>query len=96
MKKLFAVLVIILSISLFSQTLNSPVSDAICSDYGPRYINSKYNWHGGIDYLSPAGTDVNAVEGGNVSVISKYSVFNHPVAKLVKRLPPLLNHQRTK
>ena len=69
MKKiLFIQLFILIAISIFSQTLEPPVTANINSDYGPRMLTN-YDWHKGIDYLCEAGTNIEAVEGGNIAEI---------------------------
>lgn len=60
----------VLTLSLFSQTLDPPVTAEISSDFGPRNLGSSYNWHKGIDYPVGRGTEVQAVEGGEIREIS--------------------------
>ena len=50
MKKIILIqLFILIAISIFSQTLEPPVTKIINSDYGPRqYPRGTYDWHGGI------------------------------------------------
>jgi hypothetical protein len=64
-----AVFFFVLSLSLFSQTLEPPVGGEISSDFGPRNLGD-YNWHEGIDYSVGEGTEVQAVEGGEILEIN--------------------------
>jgi hypothetical protein len=81
MKRLTIALVILLVLgSLFSahahaNILNPPVQFDISSDYGPRILDGSFDFHSGIDYASPMGTDVKAVEAGIISEIG-YREFN--------------------
>ena len=72
MKKLVFFFVLILSV--YSQTFEPPVNAEISSDFGPRNLPG-YNWHKGIDYLVGEGTEVRAVEGGEILEID-YEPFN--------------------
>ena len=66
----FALLIAPFAILLFSQELPPPVpSRHITDDYGPRNLEGDYDWHGGIDYRASAGTEIRAVEGGNIVFI---------------------------
>ena len=69
MKKIVFLLVVALSV--YSQTLDPPVTAEISSDFGPRNLeDGDYNWHKGIDYLVGGDTEVQAVEGGEIREIS--------------------------
>ena len=72
MRKTLLTTLILLSLAcfVFSQDRQPPVDYSITSDYGPRYHNNHYDWHEGIDYGSPIWTPVEAVEGGDIVVLS--------------------------
>ena len=70
MKKLILIQILILiTTSIFSQTLAPPVNATISSDFGPRHMSSGYDWHKGIDYASPQWTEIETVEGGEITII---------------------------
>ena len=73
MKRIFIFIFLSLTfIKLFPQDLEPPVSAGITSDYGPRNLGG-YDWHWGIDYGSSIGTDIHAVEGGDINLIRRYN-----------------------
>jgi len=66
----FVLIIAFSVIPLFSQGLPPPVpSRYITDDYGPRNLEGAYDWHGGIDYRARPGTEIRAVEGGNIAFI---------------------------
>ncbi len=60
----------IFSLQVYSQILPSPPW-GITSEFGPRNIDNKYDWHKGIDYGGQEGDDILPVEGGMIAEIGK-------------------------
>jgi hypothetical protein len=57
-----------ITVVLFSQNLQPPVSGPIVSDYGQRNWDG-YDWHEGIDYDGDIWDEISTVEGGQISEI---------------------------